>query len=139
MGDGGGLRGSDGVGASRWFQRERTGVCKAALIGHRNSSLRAVLGNCRASLHRCAELLQEHDLLPYLLRKSGADALDIADHFGDRLVVKTLPEQDRNLRGQRQHFRTIIEISRHLKFTEQKGGDDGVFARTTNLLGSFVS
>src|SRR6266446_237678 len=90
------------------------------LIRNRNSGLRAVLRNCSASV-RCSEFLQDDDLLPYPLRKSGADALDIADHFGDRLVLETLPEQHRHLRGQRQHLRTIVEIPCHLKFVELKG------------------
>src|SRR5262249_47183267 len=97
------------------------GLTEAILIRNRNGSPRTVLRNARTSIRCCSEFLQDRDLLPYLLRKPGADALDIAYHFGYHLVLKTLPEQHRDLGCQRQHFRTIVEISRHLEFVERKG------------------
>src|SRR5262249_17913238 len=70
------------------------------LIRNRSGSFGAVPRSGRGRMRGWSEFRQDDDLLQYLLRKSGADPLDIADHLGDRLILKALPEQDRDLRGQ---------------------------------------
>src|SRR5579883_373951 len=96
------------------------GVVNTPLIADGDNGGFAIARSSRSSVGCSFKFLQDHDLLPYFLREPGADALDIADHFGDRPIVKTLAKKDRNLRSQRQHFRTIVEISRHLKSVEHK-------------------